>query len=64
MFGSCEKCQECTTLINQNSGGINQISSSNQKYCGDDYDDAPTPTSYSQTNGGVTEEIEISCTDQ
>lgn len=63
-FTSCQKCQECTTVTSQNNGGVSQSSSSTQNYCGKYYNDAPTPTSYSQTNAGVTEEVEITCKDQ
>ena len=61
---SCEKCQECTTKVSQNSGGVNQSSTSTQNYCGADYTNAPTPTAYSQTNAGITENVEIICQDQ
>lgn len=63
-FLSCEKCQDCTTVIEQNAGGIIQSTSTTSSYCGDEYNNAPTPTSYSQNVAGITQQVDITCQDQ
>jgi hypothetical protein len=61
-FYSCQKCQSCNTLIESEANQT--ISSTTDEYCGDNYDDAPTETSYSQTVGGQTESVTISCVEE
>jgi len=60
--GSCQKCQSCNTHIENETNQT--ISSTTSDYCGDSYDDAPTETSYTQTVGGQTETVTISCVEQ
>ena len=61
-FNSCKKCQSCNTLIEDQSNQT--ISSTTNDYCGDNYDDAPTETSYSETVAGETQSVTISCVEQ
>ena len=61
VFVSCKKCQECTTSTKQLVGGFEQTTTTKNEYCGDEYDNAPTPGSYNQTVGGVEQEVVISC---
>lgn len=63
-FQSCQKCQRCTTTSTQNSTGTNQSSSTYEDFCGENYDEAPTETSYTQNSGGVAYEISIECVEQ
>lgn len=60
-FSSCKKCQTCTTKTTQNVLGFDQTVTTSEEYCGDDYDNAPTPGSYSQNVGGITQQVEITC---
>jgi hypothetical protein len=60
---SCKKCQECTTDTKQIVGGFEQTTTTKDEYCGDEYDNAPTPGTYNQTSGGVEQEVKITCTD-
>ena len=61
---SCKKCQECTTDTKQLVSGFEQTTTTKNEYCGDEYDDAPTPGTYNQTTGGVEQEVKIACSDK
>ena len=60
-FTSCKKCQTCTTKVTQEYNGVPQSSTSNEEYCGDEYDDAPAETTVTQNAGGVTQTVVITC---
>ena len=61
---SCKKCQECTTDTSQNIDGFVQSTSTKSEYCGDSYDEAPTPGTYNNTVGSTTQTVTISCVDK
>lgn len=60
---SCKKCQECKTDTSQTFSGTTQNTSSTEKYCGDEYDDAPNTGTYSNSSGGVQQTVTVTCSD-
>ena len=61
---SCKKCQTCTISTSQEVLGFQQqIASESEQYCGDEYDDAPTPGTVSQNVGSIVQEVSITCQD-
>lgn len=60
---SCKKCQTCETKVTQEVFGYDQTTASSDEYCGDDYDNAPEPGTYTQNAGGVDQTVVITCQD-
>jgi len=61
---SCKKCQECKTDTKQTVDGYTQTTSSNKEYCGDEYNNAPSTGTYSNTTGSIHQEVTITCSDK
>ncbi|MBD3637680.1 MAG: hypothetical protein HUJ25_10025 [Crocinitomicaceae bacterium] len=62
-FMSCKKCQTCNTKTVQDYGSYSQQVNTSDEYCGDDYDNAPSPGTTTQSSGGVTQTVTITCED-
>lgn len=60
---SCKKCQTCTTTTVQSYSGYDVSTSTEQEYCGDDYDSAPSEGTTYQSVQGATQAVTIDCVD-
>ena len=63
-FGSCKKCQTCTTTTSQVVNGINVSTDVSEDYCGNEYESAPAEGTVYQNVGGITQTVTIDCVDK
>lgn len=61
---SCKKCQTCTTTTVQSYNGTEVSTSTDQEYCGNDYDNAPAEGTTYQSAQGATQAVTIDCVDK
>jgi len=63
ILSSCRKCQKCTETVETDVFGVIASSSATEKYCGDEYDDAPAEVDDYVGVPGASTRRTIVCTD-